>query len=139
MASEFSQGSVVLYPYLWRSQRDRGEKQGRKVRPACLVLRMRDPTRPIHHLMFLAISSQPPTATQNAIEIPDTERQRANLSRYPRAWITVSEYNYDIEELSWFLEPQEPLGKFSSRFLKQVVQALKPVLASRAGRVDRTR
>lgn len=137
MPSKFSQGDIVQYPYLWASQHNAGESQGRKSRPACLVLRLRDPTRPVHHLMLLAISSRPPNADQTALEIPDTERRRAGLSRYPRAWIVVSEYNYDIEELSWYLETQIPLGKFSPRFLKQIVEALKPALAKRSGRIDR--
>jgi len=40
----------------------------------------------------LAITSQPPRADQRALEVPATERRRAGLTRYPRAWIVVSEY-----------------------------------------------
>ena len=72
-----------------------------KTRPVCLVLRMRDPREEIHHLMLVAITSREPTEDRVAIEVPDTERQRAKLTRYPRAWIIVDEYNYDIEESSW--------------------------------------
>ena len=85
------QGSVILYPYLWVSQRDDGETEGRKKRPTCLVLRLDDPGHAVHHLILLAISSQPPRPDQIAIEVPDTERRRAGLSRSPRAWIVVSE------------------------------------------------
>ena len=133
------QGSIIEYPYLWVSQRDGGETEGRKSRPVCLVLRIADPEQAIHHLVLLAISSQPPREDQAALEIPDTERRRAGLSRYPRAWIVVSEYNYDIAERSWYLQPgNPPLGKFSGPFLREIAQAFKPTLTRRAAKVDRT-
>ena len=81
-------------------QKNEGETEGRKSRPVCLVLRVPDVARKVTHLFLLAISSKPPRPTQVAIEIPDTERRRAGLSRYPRAWITVSEFNYDVAERS---------------------------------------
>lgn len=138
MANKASQGSVVLYPYLWESQRESGETEGRKKRPACLILRMHDSKHALHHLVILAISSKPPSARQKAIEIPDTERQRAGLSKYPRAWITVSEYNYDVEELSFYYEPGEPLGAFSTPFLRQIARAVQPAFKKIGARIDRT-
>jgi hypothetical protein len=100
---------------------------------------MRDAKRPLHHLMLLAISSQPPHPDQVALEIPDTERRRAGLSRYPRAWIVVSEYNYDIAEQSWYYElNRPPLGTFSAPFLREVAKALRATLSKAAARVDRT-
>jgi hypothetical protein len=139
MPNKADRGSVVLYPYLWQSQRDAGETEGRKTRPACLILRMHEPKEDLHHLVILAISSKPPGPDQKAIEIPDTERQRAGLSKYPRAWIVVSEYNYDIEELSWYYEPREPLGAFSAPFLRQIAVAAQPAFKKIGARVDRTR
>ena len=100
---------------------------------------MRDPKRDIHHLMLLAISSRQPSADQAALEIPDTERRRAGLTRYPRAWIIVSEYNYDIAERSWYFEPgMRPLGTFSAQFLRQIATALRSEMHAGAKRVDRT-
>jgi len=116
-----------------------GETEGRKNRPACLVLRIRNAKRPVHHLVLLAISSQPPRPDQIALEIPDTERRRAGLSRYPRAWIIVSEYNYDIAEESWYFEPNRPpLGAFSPPYLREVAKALRGALSRAEARVDRT-
>lgn len=140
MASELpAQGSVIVYPYLWVTQRDAGETEGRKTRPVCLVLRLRDPKQDLHHLLLLAISSQPPRADQAALEIPDTERRRAGLSRYTRAWIIISEYNYDIAERSWYYEPNRPpLGAFSAPFLRDIAKALRTALTNAAARVDRT-
>lgn len=133
------QGSVIEYPYLWVSQRDAGEIEGRKNRPVCLVLRIADAEHAIHHIVLLAISSQPPHEDQVGLEIPDTERRRAGLSRYPRAWIMVSEYNYDIAERSWYLQPSKPpIGQFSTAFLRTIAQAFKGTMAAKTAKVDRT-
>ena len=140
MASELPpQGSVIHYPYLWVAQRDAGETEGRKTRPACLILRVRDSKKPIHHLFLLAISSQPPRPDQIALEIPDTERRRGGLSRYARAWIVVSEYNYDIAEQSWYYEPNRPpLGTLGATFVRDIAKAFRAALTNQAARVDRT-
>jgi hypothetical protein len=100
---------------------------------------MHEPKEDLHHLVILAISSKPPSPDQKAIEIPDTERRRVGLSKYPRAWIIVSEYNYDIEERSWYYEPQEPLGAFSAPFLRQIAVAAQSAFKKIGARVDRTR
>jgi len=139
MTNELTQGTVIRYPYLWKVQRDTGETEGRKTRPACVVLRLSDAGSSIHHLIILAISSKPPLEHQKALEIPETERQRAGLSRYPRAWIIVSEYNYDIEERSWYYAPgAKRLGSFSAKFLRQIATAAEPAFTKRSARVDRT-
>ena len=139
-SSRPTRGDIVLYPYLWADQQERGEIAGRKSRPACLVLRLRDPREDIHHLMLVAITSKQPVPPRQALEIPDTERARAGLTRYSRAWIIIDEYNYDIEEQSWFFESREgTLGKFSDPFLRQVTDALRNEMRRGAKRVDRTR
>ena len=132
-------GSVITYPYLWASQRDAGEAEGRKARPVCLVLSLHDAARDFHHLVLLAITSRPPGPDQSALEIPDTERRRAGLTRYPRAWVIVSEYNYDVAERSYYYDPNTPpLGTFSTPFLREVATALRAALTKAAARVDRT-
>jgi hypothetical protein len=132
------QGSVIAYPYLWASQHDRGESEGRKDRPVCLLLAVHDRAHDVHHLMLLAISSQPPAPDQIALEIPDTERRRAGLTRYPRAWIIVSEYNYDIAERSFYYNPNvAPLGMFSIPYLRAIATAFRANIST-ASRVDRT-
>ena len=112
-------------------------KDGRTDR---LVLRLRDAKEDLHHLVILAISSKPPSGNQSAVEIPDTERQRVGLSRYPRAWVVVGEYNYDTAEHSWYYEAGKPiLGAFSAPFLRQIATALQPAFARIGARVDRTK
>jgi hypothetical protein len=133
------QGSVILYPYLWLSQREDGETEGRKERPTCLLLSVLDPAQDIHHLLLLAISSQPPNPDQTAMEVPAIERRRAGLNRYPNAWIVISEYNYDIAERSYYYEPNLPvLGRFSAPYLREIAAAVRHTLTRQTARIDRT-
>lgn len=131
-------GAVVRYPYLWLQQHRRGEESGRKSRPVCLVLAVHEPQNDLHHLALLAISSQPPKPDQTAIEIPEMERRRAGLSGSAKAWVYVSEWNYDIAERSFYFEPgQLRLGSFTPRFLAVIARAFKPTMTKRGSRVSR--
>lgn len=132
------QASVIPYPYLWLDQERRGETEGRKTRPVCLALSIQDARTREHHLLLLAISSQPPRPDQSAIEVPEIERRRAGLARYPRAWIVTSEYNYDIAERSFYFDPAaHALGAFSQRFMGQVAAELRKTLQIGGARVSR--
>lgn len=133
------QGSVVHYPYLWAVQHRNGETQGRKDRPVCVLLRLADREKDFHHLILLAISSKPPDTGQAALELPETEKRRAGLDRYPRAWVYVSDYNHDIAERSWYLDPAlAPLGMISPAFLKEIASAFRARLPRSTRRIDRT-
>ena len=71
-------GQVFDYHYLWKWQADRGETEGRKIRPSCVVIVVTD--RAGHHVMFIApITSKAPDPGRTALEIPETEARRAGL------------------------------------------------------------
>lgn len=106
----------------------------------CLVLKVKDGRAGLTHLALLAISSKPPTPQQAALEIPEMERRRAGLDTASRAWVYVSEWNYDIAERSFYLAPAEqPLGNFTPRFLALVAKAFLPTMRSAARKIDRVR
>ncbi len=114
-------GTVLRYPYLWKWQSQRQETEGRKIRPVCVLLSVVSPKDNKTHVMLLAISSQPPIDTQNSIQIPETERRRAGLSEWKDAWITISEYNYDVVESSFYFEPDQiALGRFGKAFMTKL-------------------
>jgi len=132
-------GTIVRYPYLWKWQDARGETEGRKDRPTCVLVAARRPGPDVTHLALLAISSQPPTDGEVALEVPEIECRRGGLADWRQAWITVGEYNYDIAERSYYLElDQRPLGRFGKPFVMRVAAAFLPVFADRQARVDRT-
>ena len=49
------------------------------------------------------------------MEIPQLECRRAGIRDWKVAWITVSEFNHDIAEQSFYYDPDvEVLGSFSN-------------------------
>jgi hypothetical protein len=130
-------GIIIDYPFLWSWQAERGEDAGRKNRPVCVVLAL--PADGITHLVLLAISGTPPRDGQHTIEVPVLERRRAGLLEWRDAWITLSEYNYDIAERSVCLDPEAKVyGRFSRTFLAKVAEQFRYQLTSRKARIDRT-
>ena len=139
MTERFANGSIINYPYLWQWQAAKGRENAEKERPVCLALTIPDLKLKLTHLVILPISSTEPFDDQTALEIPALEIRRAGLSPHKRSWITVSEYNYDIAERSFYLEPnQMPKGQFSPQFLEVIRAGLRPFIASRQGRVNRS-
>lgn len=131
-----SNGSVIRYPYLWRWQEERGETEGRKERPVCMMLAI--PRGEETHLVLLAISGTPPRSDQTALEIPPLECRRAGIREWKESWITVSEFNYDIAERSYYYDPNaEVLGTFSKGFLARIAEAVRPFMSAGAARVSR--
>ncbi|MBP0440439.1 hypothetical protein [Tianweitania sediminis] len=123
MSHEFLPGLVIAYPYLWAWQQERGETEGRKVRPTCVVIAMRSDGG-FTHLALLAITTQPPRPGRTALDIPEIERKRAGLGDLKQCWIVVDEYNYDVVERSWYIEPgSNTLGRFSKTFVARIASA----------------
>jgi hypothetical protein len=120
-----SEGDVISYPYRWRRELLLGTAiDGSKDRPCCLVLAFT--TQDGEDVIYLAaISSKAPHPDRAAITVPDIERRRAGLTRYPEAWIYVDEVNRDVPARSWYLEPQERMGAFSKSFLARISAELR--------------
>lgn len=136
---KFPDGVVVDCPYLWGWQHDQGQIDGDKQRPACLAIVIRDARQGINHLVILAISSTEPKHGQLALEIPGPELRRVGLSLLKQGWITISEYNCDILERSFYFEPgQKPRGQFTKAFTTRIALAIRPMFVAKAGKIDRT-
>ncbi|WP_105404754.1 hypothetical protein [Neorhizobium sp. T7_12] len=137
MSREFRPGEVISYPYLWAWQQQHGETEGGKQRAVCVVVAIRGASDGNTHLALLAITTQPPQAGRAALEIPHIERKRAGLGDLKQSWITVDEYNYDIVERSWYIEPnQDTLGRFSKSFMIKIA-GLFAEARGRSSRVNR--
>lgn len=136
MKPDLKPGAIVHYPYLWAWQHKRGETEGRKDRPVCLAVTVEQAGQTIIYL--LPISGTQPAADQVALEIPALERARAGLDPSKESWITVSEFNRDILERSYYLEAEPPIGAFSASFFKLVLQAFRRGARNPAALVDRT-
>jgi hypothetical protein len=132
MSHEFRPGEVISYPYLWAWQQQRGETEGRKLgRSASSSPSAAPPTEIAIWRFSPSPGSRPRRA---ALEIPDIERKRAGLSDLKQCWIMIDEYNYDIVERSWYIEPdQRILGRFSKSFMIKIAQ----LFADTRGRTSR--
>lgn len=137
MSREILPGQIIAYPYLWAWQQERGETEGRKVRPTCVVVAVKGANDGLTHLALLAITTQPPQHGRVSLDIPDIERRRAGLGDLRRCWIVVDEYNYDVAERSWYIEPgSHVLGRFSKAFVMKIATAFAKARQS-GRRVDR--
>jgi hypothetical protein len=130
VAADFPKaGQVIEYHYLWKWQADRGETEGRKKRPSCVVLVVQDHAG--NHLLFIApITSSEPATGRQAIAVPETEARRANLDRDIPLWVMVDELNADILEKSYTLEERVPRGQFSQAFTDKLIRAVQEVRAT---------
>jgi hypothetical protein len=121
---------VIRFPYLWAREAQRGETEGRKVRPVAVGVRISRP-KGEDVLVLFPITSQTPAQNRFAVEIPETEKRRAGLDATVRLWMILDEYNQDIIGQSFYLEPEPPLGRFSKAFFLPLV---KEFIARRAAR-----
>ncbi|WP_342629951.1 hypothetical protein AAC691_10115 [Nguyenibacter vanlangensis] len=137
MAGDFPKsGQIIDYHYLWLWQADRGETEGRKKRPSCVVLVVAD--RDGNHVLFIApITSKEPSLERKAIAIPETEARRANLDTHIPLWVMVDEMNADVQEFSYTLEDRTPRGQFSSAFTDQIIRGVQAVRAGGGLRVSK--
>lgn len=130
MADDFPKpGQIIDYHYLWRWQAIEGETEGRKKRPSCVVLVIKDHNG--NHVLFLApITSKQPAADRHAVLIPETETRRARLDRHIPLWVMIDELNADLLEQSYVLEDREPRGAFSPAFTDKLIRAVQEVRAA---------
>lgn len=129
MADDFPLvGQVIDYHYLWLWQDRRGETEGRKKRPSCMVVVAIDRDGK-HHLFILPITSKKPAKDRQAILIPEIEARRGKLDTDKPLWVIVDETNYDVLETSYTLEDRTARGQFSAAFSDQIVLAFKAVRA----------
>ena len=133
MTAEFpAAGQVFEYHYLWKWQSDRGETEGRKKRPSCVVIVVVNEAG--HHVMFIApITSKTPDQGRTALEIPETEGRRAQLDSHLSLWVILDELNADVLEASYTIEDRLPRGSFSPAFTDAILRGVQQLRA--AGRL----
>jgi hypothetical protein len=133
VAADFpAAGQVFDYHYLWKWQADRGETEGRKKRPSCVVIVVTNATG--YHVMFIApITSKVPDAARIALQIPETEARRAKLDTHLPLWVILDELNVDVLETSYTLEDRSARGSFSPAFTDAILRGVQRLRA--AGRL----
>ncbi|SDR49142.1 hypothetical protein [Pseudovibrio sp. Tun.PSC04-5.I4] len=118
------QGDLFQYRYLWAYQAKRGEEAGRKSRPCCLVIKVRDQLA-----LFPCTTQEPEGRGRIYLEIPDLERKRANLDT--RSFIVLDEFNIVRDGQLYDFESLRPQGQFSEQFLRKIARVLKDARAEK--------
>jgi hypothetical protein len=85
-------GLVIHYAYLWRSDAERGEEEGRKDRPCAVVVARRVESSGAIGVMVAPITHREPAENTTAIEIPLPVKRRLGLDD-ARSWIITDELN----------------------------------------------
>lgn len=116
------QGDVWSYEYLWRRQHEAGAEHGRKPRPTAMVATVVGKDEQTN-LFILPITSKEPNKGRLAMEIPRIERAQAGLDADMRLWVMLDEYNHDVLETSFYLDPNGRIGAFGPVFSKKVLSA----------------
>ena len=130
MTADFpAAGQVFDYHYLWKWQADRGETEGRKKRPSCVVIVVVNEAG--HHVMFIApITSKTPDHGRTALVIPETEARRAQLDSHLSLWVMLDELNADVLEASYAIEDRSPRGSFSPAFTDAILRGVQQLRAT---------
>ncbi|WP_179381295.1 hypothetical protein [Jannaschia marina] len=132
-------GDVWSYEYLWKREHEAGAEHGRKPRPTAVVTTVVGADGRTH-LFILPITSRAPGGDRLSLEVPQIERRRAGLASDLRLWIIFDEYNHEIAESSFYLDPNGWRGAFSSAFttntLRLFTQAMRERKVKRVPRTD---
>lgn len=85
-------GLVIAYSYLWRYERDEGHVEGRKVRPAAIVVTRVSGEEGETDVYVVPITHSKPPDPNVGVEIPPQVRKRLRLDEEP-CWAIVNEGN----------------------------------------------
>jgi len=91
-------GSVIRYAYLWADEFASGREEGRKDRPSLVLALAVQVQEGVTEVLVVAITHSAPWAPEDAVAIPDEEKQRLGLDDLP-SWIVTAEGNAFI--LAW--------------------------------------
>jgi hypothetical protein len=126
-------GLVISYAYLWHREHKAGRDEGRKDRPAVIVLAVEaGASGPV--VTVLPITHAAPLEPEHAVEIPLAVKRQLGLDEM-RSWVVVSEGNeflwpgYDLRKVPGTDSYQ--YGFLAPRFFDRVIKAF--VACHRAG------
>jgi hypothetical protein len=85
---------VIRYSYLWADEKRLGQEDGRKDRPAVIVLTV-EVEDGESRVVVVPITHSRPAAQDDSLEIPAAIKRHLNLDEQP-SWVVVSEINVFI-------------------------------------------
>ena len=82
---------VIRYAYLWADEHDAGLEEGRKDRPAAIILTVATGGKQFE-VLALPITHTPPSNPKDAVELPPSTKNRLGLDD-ERSWVVLTELN----------------------------------------------
>jgi hypothetical protein len=119
-------GLVVCYGYLWHHEHLAGHEEGRKDRPAVIVLAARKTDGDYQEVTVLPVTHRPPDEPAWAVEIPAPVKRHLGLDA-GRSWVVVSEGNdflwpgYDLRRIPG--TGRYDYGFLPPRFFSRIIAA----------------
>jgi hypothetical protein len=98
-------GLVISYAYLWHNEHLAGLEEGRKSRPAVIILAVKRPETGSVVVTVVPITHTKPRDSREAVEIPLALKRHLHLDDAP-SWVVVAEGNefiwpgYDLVKIS---------------------------------------
>jgi hypothetical protein len=117
-------GLVINHAYLWHHEHTAGQEEGRKDRPAVIVLRVESAETGGVSVIVLPVTHREPEDQAAGLEIPAAVKRHLGLDA-ERSWIIVSEGNefvwpgYDLRPRS---DGNFTFGFLPPRLFKQVTR-----------------
>lgn len=117
---------VVCYDFVWYHERLKGQIEGAKYRPACIVVAVPEENGNFV-VTYAPITTKEPALTTSAIELPEAEKRHLGLTA-PRCWVVVHELNeeawpHGLTPVKGASKGQEFLfGWLSPGFLRQILR-----------------
>jgi len=85
-------GLVICYSYLWHHEASAGLSEGRKNRPAAILLCVQSPGGATPQVTVAPITHSPPSNPNAAVEIPSTVKKYLGLDG-ERSWVVLDDLN----------------------------------------------
>jgi hypothetical protein len=131
-------GLVISYSYLWHFEHQAGKEEGRKTRPAAIVLATQREDDETLVVTVLPITHSAPTDPATAIEIPAPVKRHLGLDD-ARSWIVINEGNefdwpgYDVRKVPG--TDRYDYGFLPRRFFNFVIKAFVAWQNANKGRI----
>lgn len=119
-------GAVISYSYLWAEEADDGRTEGRKDRPAAIIM-ARGNLGPAKIAYVLPVTHTPPRASdgERMVELPASIKRQLGLDDSP-SWIVIDELNvfawpgFDLRAVPNSLPPKCEYGILPNGYFERV-------------------
>lgn len=85
-------GLVVRHAFLWSHEKAAGRQEGRKDRPAVIVLTVKEDDRGRIRVGVVPVTHTPPADPDGALEVPDDVKRQLGFDM-ARQWIVLDQLN----------------------------------------------